>query len=298
MTDTALEIIEEKHAGGRPPEVTHNDAKDYLRAISEGMTQDQAADIVGFDRRTMEKWVKGHRELHAEVARARAKCIRSRIRAQQKIGDVSDIKGLNAAVKANACLLAAYDDRFRKARDGEGSGGGTNITVITAVQPQSVAGFFAAGGKAQPQMVKVLIEKYGKGILGEITEETALRIAAESVSENDQGTPAEASPIDNPPLDEGSTSDNTQYVTLTKDGVQVPDRSRKNKNGTQPEDRGGSGPSARAHTHPATRTPNPLTVKAPPDPIPVPGYVDPVVIPPESVILESRVRPEEAPDAS
>ncbi len=191
MTDTALLEVEEENAGGRPPEVVHNDAKDYLRAISEGMTQDQAADIVGFDRRTMEKWVKGHPELGAEAARARAKCIRSRIRAQQRIGDCTDIKGLNAAVKANACLLAAYDPRFRKARDGDGAGGGTSITVITAVQPQSVAGFFAAGGKAQPQAVKILVQKYGKAILGDITEETALRIAEDSVSENENGTQLE-----------------------------------------------------------------------------------------------------------
>lgn len=191
MTDTALETLPEKHAGGRPPEVTRRDANDYLRAISEGMTQDQAADIVGFNRKAMEKWIKLYPELCAESSRARAKCVRKQVRSLNAISEIRDPRGLNAAGKAAMFLLAGYDDRFRKARDGEGAGGGTNITVITAIQPQSVAGFFAAGGRAQPQMVKVLVEKYGQGILGEISEDTALKIAAESVSETEIGTQSE-----------------------------------------------------------------------------------------------------------
>ncbi len=188
MTDTALQEVTEEHTPGRPVEITTEDQETFLEAISEGLTQEQAATVVGHDADYMMKLVKEHPELSRRVARAKSDCVLARIKAQTNIGDVTDVKGLNAAVKANACLLAAYDDRFRKARDGDGSGGGTSITVITAVQPQSIAGFFAAGGKAQPQAVKILIKKYGQDILGEITEETALKIAEQSVSENENGT--------------------------------------------------------------------------------------------------------------
>ena len=299
MTDTALQEVEEKHAGGRPPEITTKDAEDFLAAISDGLTQEQAADIVGFNEKSMAKWVKRHPELGVKVSRARADCVRARIKAQTKIGDVSDIKGLNAAVKANACLLAAYDDRFRKQRDGDGpGGGGTNITVITAIQPQSVAGFFAAGGKAQPQAIKILVEKYGQGILGEITEETALKVADESMSENNQGAPIDTAPELDSPLDDGSTSDNVHSVTLSEDGARASKSSDKNEIGTQSEDRGGQRPGdARTHTpnHPPTLSDN---SEGPLDPVPAPCDVEPTVIPPESVILDSPVRPEEAPDGT
>jgi hypothetical protein len=189
LTDKALQTVEETHKQGRPPEITRQDAEDFLAAISDGLTQDQAAAVVGFNPKSLAKWVKAHPELSGRVSRARAECVRARIKQQTRIGNTEDVKGLNAAVKANACLLAAYDDRFRKQRDGDGANtGGTNITVITAVAPQSIAGFFAAGGKAQPQAVKILVEKYGEQILGEIDEETALKIAADSVDENGNGT--------------------------------------------------------------------------------------------------------------
>ncbi len=255
MTDTALQTVEEKHAGGRPPEITESDQQAFLDAIGEGLTQGQAATVVGHDPDYMMTLVKKHPELSLKVARAKSDCILARIKAQKNIGDTTDIKGLNAAVKANACLLAAYDDRFRKARDGEGpGGGGTSITVITAVQPQSIAGFFAAGGKAQPQAIKILIQKYGQAILGEITEETALKIAAESMSEN--------------------------------------------KNGTQLEGGGGQRPADSAipiPNHPHTKT---TVIEAPPTPDGIETYLDRSDPLPESVILDSPVRPEEAPDGA
>jgi hypothetical protein len=290
-----VETLPVKRPEGHQPEITRLDADCYLEAISDGLTQDQAAAAVRYSRQGMEQWLKEHPELLADVERAKVECIRSRIKAQKAIGDTTDVKALNAAVKANACLLAAYDARFRKARDGEGAGGGgTTINVITAVQPQSVAGFFAAGGKAEPQMVRVLVEKYGKGILGEITEKTALKIAAESVSVNDQGALSSPAPAADSLVIDGSTSDNRDTVTLTDEATRSRKGNNLNQNGTQSRGAGGQATGdARTHTpiHPHNKSTN---SEGPLDPVPVPGYVDTPELLNESVISDSPVRAEDS----
>lgn len=185
-----VETEPEKLPQGRPPEITDEIIDVYLDAISDGMTVDQAADIAGFHKKSIQRWVREHPGISARVSRATSLCVQKRIKAQASIGDCTDVKGLNAAVKANACLLAAYDSRFRKARDGEGGiGGGVTINMITAIAPQSMAGFFAAGGKAAPEAVKLILKKYGPDMLGDIDEATALTVAAESVSENKNWDP-------------------------------------------------------------------------------------------------------------
>lgn len=189
MENKALEVVEEKHAGGAPVQITSADEDAFLEAIASGSTQDQAADLIGYNRDGIRKHLKKHPELVVRLSRARSSCIQVQVKGLSEIAAVRDVKGLTAAVKAGQFLLAGYDERFRKARDGDsGSGSGTTINVITAIAPQSMSGFFAAGGKAQPKAVRILIDKYGPSILGDITEETAMRIAAESVGENGIGT--------------------------------------------------------------------------------------------------------------